>query len=45
MFVLSKSYGLDGPKWSAKEIANSFTDTMEYPHTLEISELKRASSQ
>ena len=22
MFTLSKSYGLDGPKWSAKEIAN-----------------------
>jgi hypothetical protein len=22
MFVLEKSYGLTGPKWSAKEIAN-----------------------
>tara|TARA_R100000278_G_scaffold2427_3_gene4714 strand:+ start:456 stop:1199 length:744 start_codon:yes stop_codon:yes gene_type:complete len=40
MFVLSKSYGLDGPKWSAKEIAKALDikGTSDY---VRVSELKK----
>ena len=40
VFVLSKSYGLDGPKWSAKEIAKALDikGTSDY---VRVSELKK----
>jgi len=40
IFVLSKSYGLDGPKWSAKEIAKALDikGTSDY---VRVSELKK----
>ena len=40
VFVLSKSYGLDGPKWSAKEIAKSL-DIKGSSDYVRISELKK----
>tara|TARA_B100000683_G_scaffold14081_1_gene14357 strand:- start:245 stop:994 length:750 start_codon:yes stop_codon:yes gene_type:complete len=40
MFVLSKSYGLDGPKWSAKEIAKAL-DIQGVSAYVRISELKK----
>ena len=40
MFTLSKSYGLDGPKWSAKEIANKL-DIRGVSSYVRVSELKK----
>ena len=40
VFVLNKSYGLDGPKWSAKEIAKSL-DIKGSSDYVRISELKK----
>ncbi len=40
MFVLSKSYGLDGPKWSAKEIASKL-DIQGVSAYVRVSELKK----
>jgi len=40
MFVLSKSYGLDGPKWSAKEIAEAL-EIKGVSSYVRVSELKR----
>tara|TARA_R100000458_G_C8268245_1_gene243095 strand:- start:92 stop:841 length:750 start_codon:yes stop_codon:yes gene_type:complete len=40
MFVLSKSYGLDGPKWNAKEIAKSL-DIQGVSAYVRVSELKK----
>ena len=40
MFVLSKSYGLDGPKWSAKEIAAKL-DIQGVSAYVRVSELKK----
>jgi len=40
MFVLSKSYGLDGPKWSAKEIAEKL-DIKGVSAYVRVSELKK----
>ena len=40
MFVLSKSYGLDGPKWSAKEIASKLKITGISAY-VRVSELKK----
>jgi RNA polymerase sigma factor (sigma-70 family) len=40
MFVLSKSYGLDGPKWSAKEIAKAL-DIQGVSAYVRVSELKK----
>ena len=40
MFVLNKSYGLDGPKWSAKEIAAKI-DIQGVSSYVRVSELKR----
>tara|TARA_R100000700_G_scaffold40227_1_gene55244 strand:- start:351 stop:1100 length:750 start_codon:yes stop_codon:yes gene_type:complete len=40
IFVLSKSYGLDGPKWSAKEIAKSL-DIQGISAYVRVSELKK----
>jgi RNA polymerase sigma factor (sigma-70 family) len=44
MFVLSKSYGLDGPKWSAKEIAAKLgiQGSSDY---VRVSELKKQAVQ
>jgi Lon protease-like protein len=44
MFVLSKSYGLDGSKWSAKEIAKALDiqGTFDY---VRVSELKKQAVQ
>ncbi len=39
-FVLSKSYGLDGPKWSAKEIANAL-EINGVSAYVRVSELKK----
>jgi len=40
MFVLSKSYGLDGPKWSAKEIAGKLKITGVSAY-VRVSEIKK----
>ena len=40
MFVLSKSYGLDGPKWSAKEIASKLKITGISAY-VRVSEIKK----
>ena len=40
MFVLSKSYGLDGPKWNAKEIAKAL-DIQGVSAYVRVSELKK----
>ena len=40
VFVLSKSYGLDGPKWSAKEIATKL-DIQGVSAYVRVSELKK----
>jgi hypothetical protein len=40
MFVLSKSYGLDGPKWSAKQIAEKL-DIKGVSAYVRVSELKK----
>ena len=40
MFVLSKSYGLDGPKWSAKEIASKLKITGVSAY-VRVSEIKK----
>ena len=40
MFVLSKSYGLDGPKWSAKEIADKL-EIKGVSAYVRVSELKK----
>ena len=40
MFTLSKSYGLDGPKWSAKEIATKL-EIKGISSYVRVSELKR----
>ncbi len=40
MFVLSKSYGLDGPKWSAKEIAEKL-NIKGVSAYVRVSELKK----
>ncbi len=40
MFTLSKSYGLDGPKWSAKEIADKL-DIRGVSSYVRVSELKK----
>ncbi|MCP4803247.1 MAG: hypothetical protein GY891_10450 [Bacteroidetes bacterium] len=40
VFVLSKSYGLDGPKWSANEIATGL-NIQGVSAYVRISELKR----
>jgi RNA polymerase sigma factor (sigma-70 family) len=40
MFTLSKSYGLDGPKWSAKEIASKL-DIKGVSSYVRVSELKK----
>lgn len=40
MFVLSKSYGLDGPKWSAKEIAKAL-DIQGVSAYVRVSEMKK----
>jgi len=40
MFVLSKSYGLDGPKWSANEIASKL-DIKGVSAYVRVSELKK----
>jgi DNA-directed RNA polymerase specialized sigma subunit len=40
MFVLSKSYGLDGPKWSANEIATAL-DIKGISAYVRVSELKK----
>ena len=44
MFVLSKSYGLDGPKWSAKEIAKAL-DIQGTSDYVRVSELKKQAVQ
>ena len=43
-FVLSKSYGLDGPKWSAKEIAKAL-DIQGVSAYVRVSELKKQAVQ
>ena len=40
MFVLNKSYGLDGPKWSAKEIAKAL-DIQGVSAYVRVSEMKK----
>ena len=40
MFVLSKSFGLDGPKWSANEIADKL-DIKGVSAYVRVSELKK----
>jgi hypothetical protein len=40
MFVLSKSYGLDGPKWSAKQIADKL-EIKGVSSYVRVSELKK----
>jgi len=42
MFVLNKSYGLDGPKWSANEIASAL-DIKGVSAYVRVSELKKQS--
>ena len=44
MFVLSKSYGLDGPKWSAKQIAKAL-DIQGVSAYVRVSELKKQAVQ
>ena len=44
MFVLSKSYGLDGPKWSAKQIAEKL-DIKGVSAYVRVSELKKQAVQ
>jgi Lon protease-like protein len=44
MFVLSKSYGLDGSKWSAKEIAKAL-DIQGTSDYVRVSELKKQAVQ
>jgi RNA polymerase sigma factor (sigma-70 family) len=44
MFVLSKSFGLDGPKWSAKEIANTL-EIQGSSAYVRISEIKKQAVQ
>ena len=44
MFVLSKSYGLDGPKWSAKQIAEAL-DIQGVSAYVRVSELKKQAVQ
>lgn len=44
MFVLSKSYGLDGPKWSAKQIAQAL-DIQGVSDYVRVSELKKQAVQ
>jgi len=44
MFVLSKSYGLDGPKWSAKQIAEAL-DIKGVSDYVRVSELKKQAVQ
>ena len=44
MFVLSKSYGLDGPKWSAKEIAEKL-DIKGVSAYVRVSEQKKQAVQ
>ncbi len=44
MFVLEKSYGLTGPKWSAKEIANKL-DIKGVSAYVRVSELKKQAVQ
>ena len=43
-FVLNKSYGLDGKKWSAKEIAKAL-EIEGVSAYVRVSELKKASSK
>ena len=43
-FVLNKSYGLDGPKWSAKEIAKAL-DIQGTSDYVRVSELKKQAVQ
>ena len=43
-FVLSKSFGLDGDKWSAKEIAKSL-DIKGVSAYVRVSELKKQAVQ
>ena len=42
MLVLSKSYGLDGPKWSANEIATAL-EIKGVSAYVRVSELKKTS--
>jgi RNA polymerase sigma factor (sigma-70 family) len=44
MFVLSKSYGLEGPKWSAKQIAKAL-DIQGVSAYVRVSELKKQAVQ
>ena len=44
MFVLNKSYGLDGPKWSAKQIAEKL-DIKGVSAYVRVSELKKQAVQ
>ena len=44
VFVLSKSYGLDGPKWSAKQIAKAL-DIQGTSDYVRVSELKKQAVQ
>ena len=44
MFVLSKSYGLDGPKWSAKQIADAL-EIKGVSAYVRVSELKKQAVQ
>ena len=44
MFTLEKSYGLTGPKWSAKEIANKL-EIKGVSSYVRVSELKKQAVQ